>query len=288
MTDVKKTVNEGRYLCQYDWPVDCTVQGDDFSVVLTDDTYGDEDTYETAFFEAFPRNPDTFIRGEGETLQEAETNAWNQWQQVLTCPGHEFERPGYKNGAGVCQHCGMFGANVFDPLTTCIICSTPTTYTSSKKKDSYCQAHAYLIPDEDLYDYQKTNKRRQQRHHLTTLADIQLAHKLAIECEDFIEWLSVPFTSEGLENIREVGEYAILMTGLESAKFNRQHVLERVVFYERDDKDVPAFIYQERDEQQHLTGRWIKVFTPNQRIATRLLTKVEALTKHSQPQSENH
>ncbi|WP_195391070.1 hypothetical protein [Clostridium perfringens] len=30
------------------------------------------DCYETAFFEVYPKDPDTFIRGQGKTINEAE------------------------------------------------------------------------------------------------------------------------------------------------------------------------------------------------------------------------
>jgi hypothetical protein len=73
--------------------------------------------YKTTFVEAFPHNG--FIRGEGATLQEAESSAWSQYVRQMSCeqsPGHEFERRHYTNGCGICKHCGAFRSEVFDAL----------------------------------------------------------------------------------------------------------------------------------------------------------------------------
>lgn len=96
--------------CQ--WPPDCFIQCGDSGVVL--DTKGG-DNYRTAFWEAFPRNPDTFLRGEGATVQEAEEKCFADYQRILACPSHEFERGKYENGAGICKHCRLFLSNVFEP-----------------------------------------------------------------------------------------------------------------------------------------------------------------------------
>ena len=72
--------------------------------------------YRTAFFEAFPDDPATFLRGEGLDVAAAEAAAWIRYQEVLACASHEPERGGYRNGAGICRHCSMFMANVFEPL----------------------------------------------------------------------------------------------------------------------------------------------------------------------------
>jgi hypothetical protein len=76
----------------------------------------DSSYYKTAFFEAFPENPRTFIRGEGKTVKEAEEKAWEKLQGYLACEGHEFERRNYKNGVGFCKYCNMFKSHAFKPL----------------------------------------------------------------------------------------------------------------------------------------------------------------------------
>jgi len=120
------------YLCVREWPEDCFVQCGGNGIVVGHGSFeemllstdplkalGDEikkpTSYRTAFFEAFPRNPDTFIRGEGKTIEEAEEQTWLKFQKYLACKGHEFEKRGYRNGAGFCKHCGMFGSKVFEP-----------------------------------------------------------------------------------------------------------------------------------------------------------------------------
>ena len=51
------------------------------------------DCYETAFFEVYPKkDPDTFIRGQGKTINEAEEEAWKQYEKIINCHKHEFER----------------------------------------------------------------------------------------------------------------------------------------------------------------------------------------------------
>jgi len=125
------------YECQKPWPEDCFVQCGDHGIVLPAKTLekvmeGNEDcipiiksaligdpapvpegAYRTAFFEAFPRTPDTFIRGEGKDVQEAEKKAWEEFEKYNACKGHEYEKRGYTNGAGFCKHCGMFKSKIF-------------------------------------------------------------------------------------------------------------------------------------------------------------------------------
>lgn len=96
------------------WPDDCMVQWGDSGVVLREADKGG--SYRTAFFEAFPRNPNTFIRGEGATVGDAEASAFAKFQKYQACDGHEFERRGYTNGAGFCKHCGFFGSKAFEPI----------------------------------------------------------------------------------------------------------------------------------------------------------------------------
>jgi hypothetical protein len=82
----------------------------------------------TAFFEAFPKDGTAgFIRGEGETLEEAEESAYRQWFKHASCltrDGHRWTRtrrlPGgkvstYTNGGAFCLRCGAF-ACVMRPI----------------------------------------------------------------------------------------------------------------------------------------------------------------------------
>ena len=156
--------------CQYDWPEDCLVQCGGNGIVFTgtksldkilttaegnadvlDILAGvptDQSFYRTAFFEAFPRNPDTFIRGEGASIEEAEEKTWLKYQKYLNCSEHEFERRKYTNGCGVCKHCGMFKSDVFEPLTKCYLCGTPTAYGLTRDDEHFCEDCEANVPRE--------------------------------------------------------------------------------------------------------------------------------------------
>lgn len=135
------------YDCQQPWPEDCFVQAGEKGIVFTP-----KGTYETSFFEAFPKYPETFIRGEGKTIKEAEEKAWKKYKKYLDCPKHEYERRSYRNGAGFCKHCNMFASNVFEPLTRCVKCDIPTFWSSDKNDNFYCKEHADLNPDRKSYE----------------------------------------------------------------------------------------------------------------------------------------
>ncbi len=104
--------NKEGWLPQCAWEDDTYVPWGGKGLVLVKEG----ESYTTAFFEAFPHNPDTFIRGEGRTVPEAEQDAWNKFQRIRACPGHEFERRGYTNGCGFCKHCNMSSSKAFEPL----------------------------------------------------------------------------------------------------------------------------------------------------------------------------
>lgn len=138
------------YTCQYDWDKDCIVQGGDSGIV-----FSKKGNYKTAFFEVFPKGLDSYFRGEGITIEVAEKNAWEKYQKVVLCEGHEFERNGYTNGVGYCKHCGLRKDNAFEPDQYCEVCGQPTNYTMSKSKKWYCENHRESIPDNDKTDFQK-------------------------------------------------------------------------------------------------------------------------------------
>jgi len=166
------------YPCKKPWPEDCFVQCGDSGVVFTgegslENVLTNTDTaqelidgvildkpiqashYRTAFFEAFPRNPDTFIRGEGGTIEEAEEKAWNRLQKISNCSGHEYEKRGYKNGAGFCKHCGLFTSNVFEPDEECYLCGAKTYYGQTHDKQWYCEDCNDKVPHDMLPDWKK-------------------------------------------------------------------------------------------------------------------------------------
>lgn len=158
------------YTCNYVWSETCWMQCGNGGIVfeknivdIMKDQQAEEvitafvtpqesklKSYRTAFFEVFAKEPDTFIRGEGKTVQEAEQKAWEEWQKVTHCPGengHEFEAKGHENGAGVCKHCGLFAVNVIPSPHKCQVCKTSTWYTKDIENRYYCEKHKECIPE---------------------------------------------------------------------------------------------------------------------------------------------
>lgn len=175
MKTARKSFGED-YICKCEWEEDCFVQCGDSGIVLgkgslqevldaenplnaLGEAASDEKSYITAFFEAFPKEPSTFIRGEGKTVEEAEESAWKQYQRFKGCSGHEFERRDYKNGAGFCKHCGLFNSKAFDPLYKCIICGIPSYHTFDIDENCYCEEHTSQIPEDKIPEWMKSHIR---------------------------------------------------------------------------------------------------------------------------------
>jgi hypothetical protein len=111
----ERLIKNTRHAAQYPWPEDTYVQGGDHGVVFSPD----RDPYRTAFVEAFPG--DTFLRGEGATIAEAEDKCWKQFLRWRDCDGSgqghgPYERRQYRNGAGFCTRCGIWMNRVFPEL----------------------------------------------------------------------------------------------------------------------------------------------------------------------------
>lgn len=156
-----KTTERG-YACKQPWPDDCFVQSGGFGVVLRSQAKGG--VYRTAFFEAFPKEPKCFIRGEGDSVEDAEAQAYRKLQKHLAC-AHEFERLNDK-GRGKCIHCNLAIDNALPSLNVCESCDKVGAYFPSPfdshindNKDRYCcytclietVAPNYLVtPTEDL------------------------------------------------------------------------------------------------------------------------------------------
>lgn len=98
---------------RHPWPEDCYVQGGSRGIVLG----GADGPYRTAFVEAFPRNPDTFIRGEGPAVADAENACWAKYERVRDCADGSgqhgpYDARDYRNGAGYCTRCGAWFSKV--------------------------------------------------------------------------------------------------------------------------------------------------------------------------------
>lgn len=159
------------YACKHPWPEDCFCQGGgdglviggepNVEKVLTDPKEAlnvigmaagtvptPPQSYRTAFFEAFPTSPKTFLRGEGATISDAEDDCWKQYLLILECATHVFERKGYRSGAAICKKCGLFNSKAFDPLEICEICGIACYHSYDIDNKWYCAEHANLIPKE--------------------------------------------------------------------------------------------------------------------------------------------
>jgi len=147
------------------WPSDCMVQWGETGMVFgadsMDKAFGADTLegtlvemkkgflYTTAFFEAFPKEPlDTFIRGEGESLDEAEQKCWEEYEKQLNCPNHEYERGKYRGGHGKCKHCDHFKSDVFESLDHCRICGAGTRHEQDINDEWICKKCSPTLPKE--------------------------------------------------------------------------------------------------------------------------------------------
>lgn len=133
-----RVIKRNGYEVHHDWPIATLLSAGGAGIVLTANG-----ARGTAFFEATVISPSTFIRGEGDTMREAENAAWSQYQGYIQCPGHEFEARNYRNGAGFCRRCNMFKSKAFTPEDlgmSCDVCGTPTYWCAIGER-TFCEAH---------------------------------------------------------------------------------------------------------------------------------------------------
>lgn len=131
----------GKYSCSQEWNEDTYLQCGSSGLVIG------LNPYKTAFFEAFPKKPATFIRGEGKTIEDAEISAWNKYQKILNCSDHSFIR--FKTtDTAKCVLCDLNLTNYYPPLTSCAICSKQNVKNVINSKN-YCTEH-YLEQIENL------------------------------------------------------------------------------------------------------------------------------------------
>ena len=150
------------YLCKQNWPEDCFVQCGGNGIVFQEGsleealenpletlselsgTTKNKKSYRTAFFEAFPKNPSCFLRGEGKNIEEAEENAWKQWEKICNCTEHKFERyNNRKDGYAYCMNCDLKGM-FLEPSTACSVCNIPA-HGYLVKDTNYCIRHYYSL-----------------------------------------------------------------------------------------------------------------------------------------------
>lgn len=138
----------------FDWG-DISIQGGRKGIVFN---RKDKTSYRTAFVEAFPKinGLGTFIRGQGESVTEAEIACWDKYQKILNCDQHDWTRKvngdrERKDGYAKCTKCNM-QAKALDPLTKCFVCNEPTT---NDFEDKYvCWSHYFDLDIEDVMKYE--------------------------------------------------------------------------------------------------------------------------------------
>ncbi|MFJ5532412.1 hypothetical protein [Streptomyces sp. NPDC093261] len=106
-----RLINNTGHVAQHPWPEDVEIQGGALGVV-----YAGEKSYRTAFVEAFPNTPPTFLRGEGATVAEAEDACWAKYERYRDCEHGPYERRQYTDGSGFCTQCGTWLIDVLEPL----------------------------------------------------------------------------------------------------------------------------------------------------------------------------
>lgn len=177
MKTARRSFNKEPYNCLKPWPEDCFCQCGGNGVVFTDNSsmselltnpkdqqeaikavLGEESKkthYKTAFFEAFPKNPSCFIRGEGKTIEEAEEKAFIKWEKILNCQNHQWDRKGRTDGYCFCTLCPLSGT-FLEPLTKCEICLVPTSKYTDKDDKHYCLHHYFELPMEQVVEDKDT------------------------------------------------------------------------------------------------------------------------------------
>lgn len=123
-----------KYTCRYDWPDNIALQCGKDGIAMR----SDRKIYHTSFFGAFPKEPRTFIRGEGKTIRLAEKDAWDKYQKIVNCKEHDFDRMGFTTGIVICRKCGLASFSA-EPLTSCCICGNKTAYSYDIDGNWYCE-----------------------------------------------------------------------------------------------------------------------------------------------------
>lgn len=141
----------GPYQALHPWPEETTVSASKGIASRRDPVTGKRIPYQTLFMEVYPPGA-AFIRGEGETPEACENEAWAKYQVALHCTDgsgtHDWEPRNYHNGAGFCSRCNTFGSQVFTAEQLgqfCTVCQAPTMWHSEKNDEGQllftCEEH---------------------------------------------------------------------------------------------------------------------------------------------------
>lgn len=207
MKQARKSIGDP-YDCTKEWSEDCFVQcgGGKQGLGLVIDTKNKR-VYRTAFFEAFPKEPKTFIRGEGETIEDAENNAWNKYQAILNCEQHDFER--FQSTHGKCKHCALVLTNYFPPENECKVCGMKHVGYTLDNEESYCQKHFIEFvknPQNDLdeicnkYNYDDDDKDFYSRFYKQKVRIIEILEEYGLNDKDIPDYQKALKIEDEYEN----------------------------------------------------------------------------------------
>lgn len=176
------------YVTQFNW-ADIGIQGGERGVVI-----GSRGARRTAFFEAFPTigSVGTFIRGEGDSIKDAEADAWAKYTKQTACEDHEWSRVFKGNertdGYAICTKCGLKG-KALEPLTKCHICDSPTTKEFNDKH--ICLEHHNELTFEQLYDERKKLNQSRLDDEDSILPSLDTQHE--VDVENFEDMIALTF-----------------------------------------------------------------------------------------------
>ncbi len=179
------------YVPSQAWLDDTKVQWGDSGIVLG------EESYVTAFFEAFPKEGG-FIRGEGTTIAKAEKQAFTQWKKEHACQ-HIWGRRGYTNGGALCVKCGGFQSRAFHPIVK---------LGSWRAEPSYSDLHIIIkgwLRPSHVRDTPERAKYAHQRHLRARAAGIDLppTPPAPMTDDEFMGWVRDPYREACRERVAE-------------------------------------------------------------------------------------
>ena len=262
MSKIARNSGGKDYECKKDWPENCSVQCGDWGVVVSS-----KGNYTTAFFEAFPRNPNTFIRGEGKTVEDAETQAWEEYQKQVNCKEHEFERGTYTNGSATCKHCGLFQTKVFEPLTKCIVCGKPACYGHDINGNIYCEEHYESMPDELMKPMMLRKRKRNVNENITTREELVRYKK-----DELIQKaMNLLFEEDAVDDKLINCKYVYLYSSIRTTIFLTKATYQEHKICSIDGTDVDYFIFKD-DENESL---YYKVFFTDKKLIKQIFELFE-------------
>lgn len=160
------------YDCQKNWPTDTFMQCGQKGIVIS--TKKEKPSYRTAFFEAFPNDPSTFIRGEGSSIEEAEAAAFKKYEKIIACNEHDYKRR-LESEHGNCVKCGLFTSNCFPPVHSCSVCQKPEV-NYSFNKNHYCCEHYMQEVQTIVQNYSLTTPEYEDSYSETSLNKYDVEH----------------------------------------------------------------------------------------------------------------